>query len=225
MDIKTYNDAVEAVVNLPIEPICVIIIDYSMPGCTGLDFIPKLVAAHVGPVLLLTNQNDANVTAAAFRAGAANYLAKADAVADNGQLAHAIREAVHRYRLEARNAALTRELKLVNVELEAKNKHLSELTNTAHQFVDDVAHDLRTPLTVIGQFTSIIADGIGGPVTERQQTHLSTIATASHEMAEMIDDFLDSSKLKARALSSIASRITPRNSSTPSSLCSKCERS
>ncbi len=201
LEIKTYSDPVEAVVNLPADPICVILIDYNMPGCTGLDWIPKLVNAGVGPVLLLTNQNDANVTAAAFRAGAANYLAKADAVAENPLLGRAIREAVHRYRLETRNNTLTRELKLVNVELEASNKNLRELTETAHRFVDDVAHDLRTPLTVIGQYASIIADGMGGPVTSRQHDHLGVIMTASHEMSEMIDDFLDSSKLKARALS------------------------
>jgi DNA-binding NtrC family response regulator len=124
IDIHTYSDAVEALVNLPTEAICIVIIDYNMPGCTGLDWIPKLKNANVGPVILLTNQNDANVTAAAFRAGVSDYLAKSDVIAGDSRLGRALREAVHRYRLEVRNATLTRELKVVNAELETRNKHL-----------------------------------------------------------------------------------------------------
>jgi signal transduction histidine kinase len=199
--IQTFSDPVEAMVNLPADGICVVFIDYNMPGCTGLDCLPDLVKADVGPIILLTNQNDAKIAAAAFRAGAADYIAKADVIADDQRLGRTVREAVHRYRLEARNNMLTRELKLVNAELEGKNKRLKELTETAHQFVDDVAHDLRTPLTVIEQYASIIADGISGAVTPRQLEHLGIISDATRDMAEMVDDFLDSSKLKARALS------------------------
>jgi hypothetical protein len=201
LKIHTFSDPVEATVNLPADGICVVFIDYNMPGCTGMDFLPNLIKADVGPIILLTNQNDAKIAAAAFRAGAADYMAKADAIADDQRLGRTVREAVHRYRLEARNSMLTRELKLVNAELEGKNKRLKELTETAHQFVDDVAHDLRTPLTVIEQYASIIADGMCGAVTSRQVEHLGIISEASRDMAEMVDDFLDSSKLKARALS------------------------
>lgn len=201
VEIRTYSDPVEALVNLPAEPICVTIIDYNMPGCTGVDFLPKLVGAGLGPVILLTNQAGAKTAVEAFHAGAADYLLKSDVVAEDHRLGRAVREAVQRYRLEARNRALTRELKILNAELESKNQHLHELTETAHQFVDDVAHDLRTPLTVIGQYASIIVDGLDGPVTDRQRDHLNVIMTASKEMAEMVDDFLDSSKLKTRTLS------------------------
>jgi signal transduction histidine kinase len=201
VNIRTFSDPVEAMVNLPADGLCVVFIDYNMPGCTGLDCLPDLVKANVGPIILLTNQNDAKIAAAAFHAGASDYVAKGDVIADDQRLARTIREAVHRYRLESRNSVLTRELKLVNVELEEKNKRLKELTETAHQFVDDVAHDLRTPLTVIEQYAALIADGLCGTVTDRQVQHLGTITEATRDMAEMVDDFLDSSKLKARALS------------------------
>jgi hypothetical protein len=201
VEIHTFSDPVEALVNLPANGICVVIIDYNMPGGTGLEWLPKLMKADLGPVILLTNQNDANVAAEAFRAGAADYVAKSDVMSDDKRLGRAIREAVHRYRLEARNNLLTRQLKLVNVELEAKNKQLRELTETAHQFVDDVAHDFRTPLTVIEQYASIVAEGMSGPVTDGQRDHMAIIAEATRDMAEMVDDFLDSSRLRARALS------------------------
>ena len=91
-------------------------------------------------------------------------------------------------------------LETANQALEKKNKILTELTETAHRFVDNVAHDFRTPLTVIKEFSSIIADGLGGPVTEQQDEYLQFIITATRDLAQMVDDFLDSSKLKARVL-------------------------
>ena len=198
--IHTFTDPVEALVNLPADGLCVTFVDYTMPHGTGLEWLPKLIKAGVGPVILLTNQNDPNVAAEAFRAGATDYLAKGDAVGDDKRLPRVIREAVQRFRLETRNQLLTRQLKLVNAELEAKNQRLRELTETAHQFVDDVAHDFRTPLTVIQQYASIVADGLSGPVTPRQGDHLGVITEATRELAGMVDDFLDSSKLRARAL-------------------------
>jgi len=200
VEIRTFMDPVEALVSLPPDGIVVVFIDYGMPDGTGLDWLPKLVRSASGPVILLTNQNEANVAAEAFRAGAADFICKADAVADENRLGRSIREAVHRFRLETRNQTLTRQLKLVNAELETKNKRLRELTETAHQFVDDVAHDFRTPLTVIQQYASLVSDGLSGPVNTSQVEYLGIITEATRELAEMIDDFLDSSKLRSRAL-------------------------
>lgn len=93
-----------------------------------------------------------------------------------------------------------RQLQCANKALEDKNAKLRELTKTAHRFVDNVAHDFRTPLTVIKEFSSIIADGLGGPVTQQQTEYLEFITTATRDLAQMVDDFLDSSKLRARVL-------------------------
>lgn len=201
LEVRTFSDPVEALVNLPADGICVIIVDYNMKGTTGLDWLPRFIKAGIGPVILLTSLNDGKVAAEAFRAGAADFIAKGEVMADDSRLTRAIREAVHRFRLEDRNVSLTRQLKLMNIELEVKNKRLRELTETAHQFVDDVAHDFRTPLTVIQQYASIVADGIDGPVTGTQRDHLAIVAEATRDLSEMVDDFLDSSKLRARSLS------------------------
>jgi PAS domain S-box-containing protein len=91
-------------------------------------------------------------------------------------------------------------LQTSNRELERKNAKLTQLTETAHRFVDNVAHDFRTPLTVIKEFSSIIVDGLGGPVTDEQAEYLQFITTATRDLAQMVDDFLDSSKLKAGVL-------------------------
>lgn len=85
-------------------------------------------------------------------------------------------------------------------ELERKNDYLAELTATAHRFVDTVAHEFRTPLTVIGEFASILADGIGGDVNEEQTKYLQMIRVSAGDLSQMVDDLLDSSRLKTGTL-------------------------
>ncbi|MFP4053959.1 MAG: ATP-binding protein [Phycisphaerae bacterium] len=91
-------------------------------------------------------------------------------------------------------------LQLYAQKLQRNYERMSELTDTAHRFVDLVAHEFRTPLTVVKEFTSIIADGLGGPVTDQQQEYLKMITASSDDLAQMVDDLLDSSRLKAGRL-------------------------
>lgn len=94
----------------------------------------------------------------------------------------------------------TNELRAANAELDRKNGVLAQVTDTALKFTDDVAHEFRTPLTVISEFASIISDGLGGPVTDKQTEYLRFITGASRDLAQLVDDFLDSSKLRAGRL-------------------------
>lgn len=66
--------------------------------------------------------------------------------------------------------------------------------------VDDVSHEFRTPLAVIREFASIIADGIAGPTTEAQAEYLSIIDGAVADLNHMVEDLLDSSRLRAGSL-------------------------
>lgn len=88
----------------------------------------------------------------------------------------------------------------VNLKLTQQNQKLEQMTDRAHRFVDDVSHEFRTPLTVIKEFTSIIADGLGGPLNEQQSEWLRTIEVATVDLNQMVEDFLDSSKLRAGRL-------------------------
>jgi K+-sensing histidine kinase KdpD len=54
-----------------------------------------------------------------------------------------------------------------------------------------LAHDLRSPLTVITEFASILRDGLGGPVTARQNEFLTHIESAAGDLVSLIDQRLD----------------------------------
>ncbi|MEZ6235733.1 MAG: ATP-binding protein [Phycisphaerales bacterium] len=198
--IRPYCTAEEAIADLPPDGSVVIICDYRLGSATGLDWLPDFVKADVGPVIIASSTGDETIAADAFRHGAADYIAKSQIFDDPPCIAHKISEALRRFRLEHSNRDLARRLKIANLELKRKNQSLAELTETAHRFVEDVAHEFRTPLTVIKEFAAIVRDGLGGPVTEKQAEFLQFIADATRDMSHLVDDFLDSGKLRARTL-------------------------
>ncbi len=57
------------------------------------------------------------------------------------------------------------------------NQRLSKLYETAHQFVDEVAHEFRTPLTVIKEFASIMDEGLIGELNQRH-----ALVVVEHDM-------------------------------------------
>jgi PAS domain S-box-containing protein len=110
------------------------------------------------------------------------------------------------------------EVERAHLLLTAQNTRLLELTKQAHRFVDDVSHEFRTPLTVIKEFGAIIADGLAGPLTDEQGQYLGIIDNAVLDLNQMVEDFLDSSKLRAgrlrvdrrpQAIEKIFARIRP----------------
>jgi signal transduction histidine kinase len=198
--VQSFTRADQAIAELPATGEVVVLIDYRLGESTGIDWLPDFLRTDAGPVILMTSSGDEAIAADAFRQGASDYVVKSMIFENPGALRTCIRQALRRCRLEQSNFDLSRRLKLANAELERKNSRLAELTDTAHRFVDDVAHEFRTPLTVIKEFTSIILDGLGGEVSTKQSEYLIFIADASRDLAGLIDDFLDSGKLRARTL-------------------------
>ena len=127
----------------------------------------------------------------AVESGAQDYLTKDDISSD--LLARSIRYALSRQHL-------LQQVKAANESLEDKNRHLAQLYNTAQQFVENVSHEFRTPLTVIREFTSIIRDGLDGPVTAKQAEHLNKVLYRTDDLSLMVDDMLDISRLEAGLL-------------------------
>ncbi|MBX2851878.1 MAG: response regulator [Phycisphaeraceae bacterium] len=198
--VLSYTDAASAMAELPVNEPTVILCDYDMPNGSGLMWLPELLKADVGPVVMITATADEKTIATAFRAGASDFLIKSEVLSRPAELRRALVNALRRDKLNRRNKETARELQRVNQQHEIRNEQLREMTKTAYRFIDDVAHDFRTPLTVIQEFTSIIKDGLGGEVNEAQSEYLGQINSGARELNRIIDDFLDASKLRAEKL-------------------------
>jgi signal transduction histidine kinase len=77
---------------------------------------------------------------------------------------------------------------------------LKELDQLKNEFVSAVTHELRSPLTAIGEFVSLLLNGVCGPVPSQQQDMLMTIKNNSIRLAQFVDDVLTTSKLESRRL-------------------------
>ncbi|MCM8793984.1 MAG: GAF domain-containing sensor histidine kinase, partial [Candidatus Omnitrophica bacterium] len=97
----------------------------------------------------------------------------------------------HSYQeLEIRVKERTKELARANEELKRLNQIKSE-------FVASVAHELRTPLTSIKGYASILATGKLGEMSTEQRERLERIDRHSSELAKLINDLLDISRIES----------------------------
>ncbi len=82
-----------------------------------------------------------------------------------------------------------------------RKQKLAELENalfhqirTKDQFLSHVAHELRTPLSVIHQFSTILLDGLDGKITEAQREDLEIVLRNTNKLSTMIKDLLDGTR-------------------------------
>ena len=96
----------------------------------------------------------------------------------------------HREHLEELVAERTQELKTANEDLE-------RATRAKSAFLARMSHELRTPLNSIIGFSSLLAQGMAGPLTGEQQTEIEMINSAGRHLLSIISDLLDLSRIEA----------------------------
>ena len=74
-------------------------------------------------------------------------------------------------------------------------------------FTAMIAHDLRSPLSTIVATAEIMENGTFGPVSEDQRKWLVRMQRTCRDMGEVVNDFLDISKMEAGKLDLIREKI------------------
>lgn len=193
---SSIEDGLEA---LREESFQVILLDLSIDGAERLDAFRTVNSAQFDvPIVVLTGCNDHSQAKEAVKLGAQDYLHKDDI--STHSLVRALRYAVERHRARSQQQCLLANLREANVALQDKNERLATVVKTAQQFVDNVSHEFRTPLTVIKEYCSMTREGFGGPVTDKQSSFLGTALTRIDDLTIMVDDMLDTSRLEAGLL-------------------------
>lgn len=77
---------------------------------------------------------------------------------------------------------------------------LREVDRMKSDFYALMSHELRTPLASIQEGTSLLLEGLGGEIAERQRKLLTIIAEESKRLIELVSSLLDLSKLEAGML-------------------------
>lgn len=142
---------------------------YRKQGVVGYLGIPFVVKEEVlGVLVLLTRE--------------AHELASEEIeflTAFTGQVAMAI----HKSQLYA-------QIKSQAQELEKANREICDFTAM-------IAHDLRSPLNNVMGVSELMTDSAFGPVTDEQKKWLGKVVETVRELVNLVNDFLDVSKLEA----------------------------
>lgn len=100
----------------------------------------------------------------------------------------------------SRNIELYKKLEESNKELAEANKHLQQLDQAKSDFVSITSHQLRTPMTGIMGYLSMILQGDFGKVPKEQNKILSDLLQESQRMIRLINLFLNVSKIESGRL-------------------------
>jgi PAS domain S-box-containing protein len=88
-------------------------------------------------------------------------------------------------------------IKALYQELEAKSVKLEKLDKMKDEFVSIVAHELRSPLSVIHEAAALIMDGLAGPVSEQQKGYIEMVRRTADRLIHITNDLLDLAKIEA----------------------------
>ncbi len=97
----------------------------------------------------------------------------------------------------SRNLTLFSQLKETNGQLEVANKHLQELDRAKSEFVSIASHQLRTPMTGIMGYLSMMTQGDFGKMKPDHLKILTDLLAESQRMIRLINQFLNVSKIEA----------------------------
>ena len=160
----------------------IVLLDLGLPDGRGLDTVRRAHSAAPDiPVIVLTGLDDEQLAAQAMKEGAQDYLIKGQI--QNRALPRALRYAIERQHMHTETDVFRKQ------QLQFKDEFLSH-----------VSHELRSPLTAIYQFATILADGLAGENTLEQAQYLQTIVKNTGQLKAMIDDLLEVTRVQAGKL-------------------------
>lgn len=99
--------------------------------------------------------------------------------------------------LAVQNALLVAELKQQNEEITAANAKLRELDLLKSRFLSVATHELRTPLSVILGYNSMLAEGLEDRLSEEERTTLSESVAACKRLIRLVNSMLDLNQIES----------------------------
>lgn len=106
------------------------------------------------------------------------------------------REITERERLEA-----------VRLDLAAATVQLQEMDDIKNEFIIMASHQLRTPITVVKGYLSLMMEGAYGAVPEAFQDKLAQMFSLNERLVQMIDNMLNVARIEKRKIEYSVERV------------------
>jgi signal transduction histidine kinase len=160
----------------------IVLLDMGLPDGHGLDTVRRAhrVAPDV-PMIVLTGLDDEDLAADAMKEGAQDYLIKGQI--ENRALPRALRHAIERHRMQTETDLIRTQ------QIQFKD-----------QFLSHVSHELRSPLSAIRQFVTILLDGLAGELQPEQHEYMEIVLRNVKQLQSMINDLLEVTRVQAGKL-------------------------
>src|ERR1700688_2450637 len=172
----------EAMIHLAKGGVDVLLLDMGLPDAHGLDTVRQAHAAAPNvPLIVLTGLDDEALAAEALKEGAQDYLIKGQI--ENRALPRALRHAIERHRMQT-------ETDLIR----------TQQMQFQDEFLSHVSHELRSPLTAIYQFVTILLDRLAGELNVEQSDYLGIVLRNVKQLQSMINDLLEITRVQAGKL-------------------------
>ena len=112
------------------------------------------------------------------------------------ELVIAIQNALRFEEIENFNVTLQEKVDDATKRLKRANEKLKTMDETKDEFISMASHQLRTPLTSVKGYVSMVLEGDAGPLNEMQTKLLEQSFVSSQRMVFLIADLLNLSRLK-----------------------------
>jgi signal transduction histidine kinase len=112
------------------------------------------------------------------------------------ELVIAIQNALRFEEIEAFTVTLQEKVNEATRQLRRTNEKLKALDETKDEFISMASHQLRTPLTAVKGYVSMVVEGDAGKLNKQQKELLDQAFASSQHMVYLIADLLNVSRLK-----------------------------
>ncbi|MBU2229600.1 hypothetical protein KJ810_04290, partial [Patescibacteria group bacterium] len=96
-----------------------------------------------------------------------------------------------------KNLELVNEIQKTNKQLQVANSHLKQLDEAKSEFMSIASHQLRTPLSGIMGYLSMLQEGDFGQMTEGQTKVIEDVLEGSRRLIRMVNLFLNVTRIEA----------------------------
>lgn len=160
-----------------------ILLDLGLPDSQGLSTLRDVRKTAVDiPIVILTGLSDEELAIQSLRDGAQDYLVKGKI--EGKSLVQSLCYAIERQQLQ----------------IDSERLRLQEVA-MKDEFFSHVSHELRSPLTAIYQFVTILTDGIAGECSPQQREYLQIVSRNVTQLQYMVGELLDVTRVGAGTLS------------------------
>jgi signal transduction histidine kinase len=95
------------------------------------------------------------------------------------------------------NSDLERRISASTKQLRKQNSELIKADEFKDDFLSIASHQMRTPISAINGYTSILKDGDAGDLNSKQAQFINIIEENTNKLSDLINDFLTASRLNS----------------------------